>query len=405
LSQQAIIDSQQHRIRFVDRLVESGSIRSEHVKQALLSVERHRFVKEWFTLGMSEGVPAWTRIVVGPDGFTPDQLEMIYSDLALVTAVDQLIPTGSLSAPPLVAEMLEDLDLSESMCVLEIGTCSGYNAALLAEIVSTEGNVYTIENRAEAARLAIETLRELGYDQVHACTKDGFFGHSPGAPYDRIIATTGCSDLPSHWIDQMSQQGRVLLPLQYGHADFLVAASPETSYPVRAKGRVIGKAHFMAVQGALSWVNPWTGWDLPGVRSDTLSEEPLPEGLPAVSNPSHPLYDSAHTDFYFFLTLASRELWYDNKGYGIVDPMTGVKVLVEGDKLTVYGPPSAKEDGGRLTQRLIRIYNAWESLNRPRLSDYTLRFISKQLASSAPFKLPEHYWTIERVCHLELVSL
>ncbi len=385
--------------------MDQGCIRSERVKAAFLSVERHRFVKEWFALGMPEGMPTWTRIMTDPLNPQSEHLEAIYSNQSLVSAVDGMNPIGSLSEPPLVARMLEDLAADEGMNVLEIGTCSGYNAALLAEIVSNDGTVHSMENRTDAADSAAFTLRQLGYVQVHVHSRDGFFGDSQNAPYDRMIATAGCSDLSPHWIKQLQPDGQMLIPLQQGHVDYLVLAARDNHRVGAAVGKIVGRSSFMPIQGILSWVNPWRSWISPGTATCTFQEQSLPKELPQGDTQLHPLADPVHSDFYYFLTLSSRELWYCNQGYGLADPMTKARAIVTNDSLRAFGPPGAEEAGRRLIERLVGIVSEWETLGCPSLGDYHIEFIPKHLSHSSPVAPDPPRWVIERMFHLEMIAL
>lgn len=385
--------------------MDQGWIRTERVKAAFLSVERHRFVKEWLALSVSEDMPVWTPIAIDPLNPQLEHLEAIYSNQSLVGAVDGITPIGSLSAPPLVADMLEYLAADEGMNVLEIGTCSGYNAALLAEIVSRDGTVHSMENRTDAADSAAFTLRQLGYVQAHVHSRDGFFGDSQNAPYDRMIATVGCSDLSPHWIEQLQPDGRMIIPLQYGQVDYLVLASRDNHRAGAATGKIVGKCSFMPIQGMLSWANPWGSWISPATATTTFQERLLPEELPQDDTRKHPLENLVHSCFYYFLTLSSRDLWYCNQGYGLTDPMTKARAIVTNDSLRAVGPPGAEEAGRRLIERLVEIYTQWKDVGCPGLGDYQIEFIPKHLAHHPLFISSTPRWVIERVFHLEMISL
>ena len=334
-----------------------------------------------------------------------EHLEAIYSTQSLVSALNSINPIGSLSAPPLVAQMLEYLSANRGMNVLEIGTCSGYNAALLAEIVSSDGMVHSIENRTDAADSAAFTLRQLGYVQAHVHSRDGSFGDSQNAPYDRMIATVGCSDLSPHWIEQLQPDGQMVIPLQYGQVNYLVLASRDNHRVGAAIGKIVGKSSFMPIQGILSWANPWGSWISPEIATTTFREQSLPGELPQNDTRSHPIKNPVHSDFYYFLTLASRDLWYCNQGYGLADPMTRARAIVTNDSLRAFGPPGAEEAGRRLIERLVEIHNQWENLGCPGLEDYQIEFIPKHLEAGPSLITSAPRWIIERVFHLELISL
>lgn len=123
------------------------------------------------------------------------------------------LPIGhgqTISQPYIVAIMTELLDLAPTHRVLEIGTGSGYQAAVLAELA---GEVYTIESIPALADMARRHLVALGYANIHVLVGDGSFGWAARAPYDRIIVTAAAPHIPTALIDQLVLEGRMVLPL------------------------------------------------------------------------------------------------------------------------------------------------------------------------------------------------
>jgi len=106
--------------------------------------------------------------------------------------------------------MTESLNLTGSERVLEIGTGSGYQAAVLSEICE---EVYTIEIREGLAMSAEERLKSLRYGDVHVRWADGYFGWEEHSPFDAIIITCAVNHIPPHLIDQLENGGRLILPL------------------------------------------------------------------------------------------------------------------------------------------------------------------------------------------------
>jgi protein-L-isoaspartate(D-aspartate) O-methyltransferase len=106
--------------------------------------------------------------------------------------------------------MTQLLELEESDRVLEIGTGSGYQAAVLAEIVD---EVYTIEIIEELSERAQEILKELDYDNIHYKVGDGFIGWEENAPFDGIIVTCAPDEIPQPLIDQLADDGRMVIPV------------------------------------------------------------------------------------------------------------------------------------------------------------------------------------------------
>jgi len=138
--------------------------------------------------------------------FLPEHLrEFAYEDSPLPIAAGQTI-----SQPYIVALMTEALDLKGGEKLLEIGTGSGYAAAVLAEIAA---DVYTVERISELAEKATSTLKALGYRNVHVVHGDGTLGWSAAAPYDAIIVAAGGPEVPSSLKQQLKVGGRLVIPV------------------------------------------------------------------------------------------------------------------------------------------------------------------------------------------------
>jgi protein-L-isoaspartate(D-aspartate) O-methyltransferase len=168
------------RHRMVEDQIAARGITDAAVLEAMRQVPRHRFV------------PA-------------DQAANAYEDHPLAIGHDQTI-----SQPFIVAYMTQALGLSPPDRVLEIGTGSGYQAAVLSTIVR---EVYTIEIIPELAAEATETLRELGYENVRVRQGDGYRGWPEAAPFDAIIVTAAPRAIPQPLIDQLAVDGRMIVPV------------------------------------------------------------------------------------------------------------------------------------------------------------------------------------------------
>jgi protein-L-isoaspartate(D-aspartate) O-methyltransferase len=112
-----------------------------------------------------------------------------------------------------MASMLERLDLREGQRVLEIGAGTGYNSALIAEIVGPGGRVISVELDPELAERSRSVLRQAGY-RVQVVVGDGRDGWAGEAPYDRIIVTASASEIPHTWLEQTVEGGRIEVPLR-----------------------------------------------------------------------------------------------------------------------------------------------------------------------------------------------
>ncbi|MGH3929058.1 MAG: protein-L-isoaspartate O-methyltransferase family protein, partial [Pseudonocardiaceae bacterium] len=189
-------------------------------RAAFLAVPRYRFLPPRFWMDDEQGRPQPVSRDQDPDRW----LAAAYSNIPILTQFDDgdtewpdtngELCTSSVSKPDLVLRMLAALDVHEGQRVLEIGTGSGYHAALLAARLGAE-NVTTVEigpALADAARAALDVT---GFD-VTVVTGDGIHGHSAGAPYDRVIATAAVrvGELPAAWIAQTRPGGVIVTPMR-----------------------------------------------------------------------------------------------------------------------------------------------------------------------------------------------
>jgi protein-L-isoaspartate(D-aspartate) O-methyltransferase len=133
-----------------------------------------------------------------------------YQDLAYVNSPLSIGYNQTISQPFIVAHMTELLQLKPEYRVLEIGTGSGYQAAVLAELCN---HVYTIEIVEPLGRRAKKLLKELGYDQVQVRIGDGYKGWPEAAPFDRIIVTCAPEKIPQPLLDQLAPGGRMVIPV------------------------------------------------------------------------------------------------------------------------------------------------------------------------------------------------
>jgi protein-L-isoaspartate(D-aspartate) O-methyltransferase len=174
--------------------------------------------------------------------FVPaDLVESAYDDSALPLKLGQTI-----SQPYIVAYMTQALELRGTERVLEIGTGSGYQAAVLAEIVP---EVYSIEILPELQEQARATLAKLNYGNIHLRTGDGYIGWPDHAPFDRIIVTAAPEDVPQPLIDQLKEGGRMIVPLGKNIQNLVIikkeksGITRQTTIPVRfvpMTGKAIG---------------------------------------------------------------------------------------------------------------------------------------------------------------------
>src|SRR2546429_9333120 len=201
--------------------------------------------------------------------------------------------------------MLEFLDLAEGMKVLEIGAGTGYNAALMAEITGDQRLVITVDVLADVVEQTRRLLAAAGYPGIRVLLGDGFDGAAAEAPFDRIVATVGCSDLSPRWAGQLAAGGAMLIPLEYAGEHPLALIRQDSG---ELRGRLVEWTGFMPVRGPLYIEDLWER-GVAMASPEEIVREP-PSGPP--SGPRFADGGSGETDFLFFLGL------HDRRAYGTV---------------------------------------------------------------------------------------
>jgi len=177
------MDFEEKRIALVNKLKREGRIYTKEVEKAFLETPREMFVSERLK-------------------------KVAYLDTPLEIGEGQTI-----SAPHMVAIMVEALDLKKGQKVLEIGAGSGYHAAIVSKIVGKEGHVYTIDRFSTLAKNAKKNLDTAGIKNVTVETGDGSEGLPNYAPYDRIYVTCASPGIPPPLIEQLKDSGKLMAPV------------------------------------------------------------------------------------------------------------------------------------------------------------------------------------------------
>lgn len=205
------------RKKMVEEQLLPRGIKDPRVLQAFQKVPRHKFVPEKYQ-------------------------DCAYGDFPLAIGEGQTI-----SQPYMVALMTECLELSGGEHILEIGTGSGYQAAILAELTA---QVYSIERVAVLAERARTLLRDLGYDNIHIKVDDGTLGWQKNAPYDRIIITAGAPDIPEPLIEQLNINGKLVIPIGSKFSQVLTVV---TKYKTGIQTEEICGCVFVPLLGRYGW--------------------------------------------------------------------------------------------------------------------------------------------------------
>jgi protein-L-isoaspartate(D-aspartate) O-methyltransferase len=213
---------EKEREELIERLIKWGYLSKQEVIEAFRKVPRHEFVPK---------------------------------NLREYAYADQPLPIGhgqTISAPSMIAIMLESLELKQGQKVLEIGAGSGYNAALIAEIVGPKGKVFTIERIAELAEFGRANLQRAGYKRVKVVIGDGTCGYKKEAPWDRILVTACAPEIPKPLIEQLKIGGRLGAPVgqHYMFQTWLVAER-RSKKEVGVQDR--GGCSFVPLVGKYGW--------------------------------------------------------------------------------------------------------------------------------------------------------
>ncbi|MDH5502244.1 MAG: protein-L-isoaspartate(D-aspartate) O-methyltransferase, partial [Gammaproteobacteria bacterium] len=214
-----MLDYSELREQMVEQQIEARGVRSEILLTAMRKIPREQFIP-------------------------PHMREFAYDDTPLPIAAQQTI-----SQPYIVAYMTEGLALQGGEKVLEIGTGSGYAAAVLAEIA---GKVYTIERIGELATEAASTLARLGYSNVEVINADGTLGLPGQAPFDAIVVAAGGPEVPESLKKQLKIGGRLVIPIgRYRDVQELVRVTRLSTSEFRQED--LADVRFVPLLGEEGW--------------------------------------------------------------------------------------------------------------------------------------------------------
>jgi protein-L-isoaspartate(D-aspartate) O-methyltransferase len=221
------------RTELIDALAAAGALPDPAWREAFAEVPRHLFVPHYYEI---------SGVRTGRDNRTESWLHGVHTDRALVTRRWGGEPVSSSSQPSLMATMLDQLEVTDNSRVLEVGTGTGYNAALLAHRLG-DSKVTSVDVVPELTAAARAHLADAGYQPV-VVTADGGLGWAERAPYDRIIATCRIDRVPPPWLEQLNEGGLIVAPLG------LALVKLRRTGDQRGEGRFLGEAYFMPLRTA-----------------------------------------------------------------------------------------------------------------------------------------------------------
>ncbi|WP_331458005.1 protein-L-isoaspartate O-methyltransferase family protein [Rhodococcus opacus] len=349
------------------------------IVEAFRSVDRAAYLDRFRMPGKPDWIDASQPLSAGAAA-------AIYRDQALATlTAENGMPSSSSTTPSLMLLMLHALSVAPGDRVLEIGTATGYNAALLAHLVTDAGSVVTIDSKPEIAARAAAALETGGITNVQVRAGDGGAAEEIlRGVFDRLIATVGCATVPSQWWDCLTEDGVAVVPLRHGEAHPLCRLRKGTE-PGHWYGAFTAAANFMLADG------------------DTLHRPRGAEHRVQLTEEQHLLdtglgcHPSQGWAVDFFLALQAPHLKritvktagptpQIHAGCGIADQHGNIVLVSWGRLMATTGPdsPAVRELAGHLT--------AWKNLGCPSIGHYDIEILPHN-ATDIPTPLAGRRWT------------
>jgi protein-L-isoaspartate(D-aspartate) O-methyltransferase len=352
----------------------------ERFRSAVAAAPRHMFVHRFLLRDLSWHNRISEDDIRNSDADPLGELTHIYSDAVMnhVNASGEALPSTN-SQPSYVLWLLEMLDLRPGQRVLEIGSGSGWLAAVMAQLVGAGGHVTGIEIIPELVVQSRADLGRLGIANVSLLEADGAEGHAADAPFDRVIITAACWDLPVILFDQVAEGGCVLVPVELRGGGCQVTV-------LRRDGEI-----FTAERAVPGWFVPLrgAGQQRPKLRIalaelsfwDEISRLPARRiPLPLTIGPEGAA-GSAVIAFRAFLGRTNKGFaifgdgeppeprpWLPAEPFGIVDQEEPSVALWSGGEVLAYGGESAM-------RALVQSYADWASYGLPGLAGFTLHVV------------------------------
>jgi protein-L-isoaspartate(D-aspartate) O-methyltransferase len=362
---------------------------SDATAQAYLATPRHEFVKryrEW-------GTRAWHDV---HDGNLAEHAGALYANrpLVLFGDDDDDIPS-TISQPALVLRMLDLLQLQPGHRVFELGTGSGWNAALIGHLVGGQGQVHSLEIIPEVAATAQATMAARGITNVHIIAGDGGDGFAPAAPYDRAVFTAGTYDLPRHFYSQLTDGGLLLVVIKSeGGGDNLFLLRKSGDHFESLESMICG---FVQLRGKyqidsldpkpLEALSEW-----PTLADKEVERTPFWWGGKGAelfmwhTSGARSFLGIVEPAFRAFKSAAKLEgRAQDEQSFGLWQKDRNSLALCKDDQIIAYGNASAKD-------RLIERLHEWVDLGMPSAASFSLRIYPSDMTLTNR----AHQWIVKR---------
>ncbi|MYS87775.1 methyltransferase domain-containing protein [Streptomyces sp. SID5474] len=360
------------RVRLVERIAAGDVVLSSRIAEAFLNVPRHVFTPVFYRRESGDRFTPWHA-----DDADHAWWDAVYSGESLITEVDGVhaehappegvsgVPTSSSTAPDLMADMLDALDPVPGARTLEIGTGSGYNAALLSRLVGAD-NVTTVDHTPHLVDTARERLKTAGFTP-DVLLADGTTGWAPSAPYDRLIATASVPRVPPAWIEQCAPSAVLVVPLKGTLAGGSIAwlkklpdgtASGRLMHTPAAFMPLLPDTDTDVAEGRPRPAHPEAGHAAERTRTSALTPRVLDDWtfsfFAQLHLDPHTTRTFAHTEGRHVTTLRTP----DGRAATVTETDSGAEVARFGRR-DLWAP-------------IERAYHLWLDLNRPRREWFTL---------------------------------
>jgi len=359
----------------VEEIEKKGFLKNKIIKDAFLKVRREDFITEMFVYSED----AKNFVPIGKEEFLNDPLYLkrVYTDRSLLFYYNEY-SASSISTPSLIALMIDLAEIQKSDKVLEIGTGSGYSTAILGNILSGGGHVFSAEFNEDVFKIAKSNLEKYNLNNVYIEKADGGFGLKDFSPFDKIIVSCATADITKYWIEQLKIGGIIVAPFVTRGLEVLAKFTKERDNMLT--GEMYRFVHFYSLQGEHSIIShySYSKKDLRSletiITSYAYQDEEFNERIETLS-------DDEINDFFLFLSLKNSyaigyyrdEHEQAKRGYGIFykdAPESGVAMIMD-RKLLIWGNTSAH-------YMLLGEFEEFLSMGKPKIKDYRIKVYTDQ---------------------------
>jgi protein-L-isoaspartate(D-aspartate) O-methyltransferase len=358
------------RERYVEQIRQSGAPLPAGLAHAFAAVPREAFVAG----GFQRRDGRWV------DPGEPDFLDTVYTDDVLVTKVDGGIPVSSSSQPSLMAIMIAALDVRPGLRILEIGTGTGYNAAILAHLGA---RVTTVDVQADVVDRARAALARAGTTGVRVVHGDGYAG-APGSRFDRVIVTVGVAGVSPRWLEQLDTAEFAVVPVAHAGTHPVLAVRGAADGPVTAT--VVCPAGFMSAAGPLTAAHPYA-------HPAPAPAGSLPEFAPvAAARWEPPLSTVPYRDLWH-----AAGVWHHRATHASLRPEQSCLALLDAGRTggALILPDGAVLAAGPEAQRYaadaVAIVDRWEAAGQPPVQAWYAG-LARAGWPDAPIWVPAQWW-------------